>query len=515
MQSKTGIFLLTAFFFLFALFVNGCSAPSAEQQNRLQLYSLLDEPAAERLSVTGQSALKWKSRQVELSLERKIESASNPAERRHFAAVLSLFKLFTALCPPESVSGMGHAAYAVDDKRVYEKGVLLLTPESKGLLKDFFNPQDTLDIKALYGDVPAQTAAFFAADIRVTELWKTLGECGGFSEILAAKLPAGIPVAEFVSAMDGVWQLTLLQADKKHTVIKISVPDKESLIFNMFSMAAHAPSGGTRLFLPGFGTFIRQDGRLTLYLGAPAEEIFKAAEKDKLTFDDRIMAQMPEKAAFFAFADPRKINDDLKNISLGRLSFAAVAGMEEPVVLAVSHLAEEYGYLISANGGGGILSPDIELFNDIILPLFKDCLPDKNQLSPSKTVKKVRLSQQRCSCAALLAQAAKAVKDQPELEGGFYRIEEGKMIPAEAAGFEVVLFKSKTPSRSLPIVIAPAHKEGFCACGLDGKVSRYQLVKPDSFRRIAGFLHTVYKFDEKVFRELVTLAGELDRKQGK
>ena len=219
MQSKTGIFLLTALFFLFALFVNGCSAPSAEQQNRLQLYSLLDEPAAERLSVTGQSALKWKSRQVELSLERKIESASNPAERRHFAAVLSLFKLFTALCPPESVSGMGHAAYAVDDKRVYEKGVLLLTPESKGLLKDFFNPQDTLDIKALYGDIPAQTAAFFAADIRVTELWKTLGECGGFSEILAAKLPAGIPVAEFVSAMDGVWQLTLLQADKKHTVI--------------------------------------------------------------------------------------------------------------------------------------------------------------------------------------------------------------------------------------------------------------------------------------------------------
>ena len=46
MQSKTGIFLLTALFFLFALFVNGCSAPTAEQQNRLQLYSLLDEPAA-------------------------------------------------------------------------------------------------------------------------------------------------------------------------------------------------------------------------------------------------------------------------------------------------------------------------------------------------------------------------------------------------------------------------------------------------------------------------------------
>ena len=145
---------------------------------------------------------------------------------------------------------------------------------------------------------------------------------------------------------------------------------------------------------------------------------------------------------------------------------------------------------------------------------FSDLLPDEKENAPAAAPKKHNAVQKECNCQSVLTAAGKIVADDPSLTAGFYRVEEGKLLKASAEKFDVVLLKTKSPSRSLPILVAPAHKDGFCICGSDGKICRYQLVKPDSFLRIAGFLHTVYKFDEKVFRELVLLAGELDRKQG-
>ena len=514
MRSKTGIILLAAVLFSTALLLNGCSAPCAEQQVRSQLYSLLDDGAM-TVSVSDKSAFNWKYRKIERDLANQLENAENPAERRHFAAALSLFKLFKALCGAESVLGTGYSALVTAEENIHEKSVLLYEPENAGLLKNFLNPQNTLDVRALTEDIPERAAAVFVADIQVKELLRALDMSGGFPEVLASIIPNGFPVAEFVRGIDGIWQMTLLQADEKNTVVKLDIPDKDSHIFKMFSTAMRINDVNQRIFIPGMGTFIRKENRLIFYIGNSTEEIFKAAEKNKLAGNKaRLLTKMPDKAVMFAFVNPRRISEDLKKICSDDLSFPVFDAADEPLSIAVSRLAEANGYVASANGSGKVLSMDIDLFSDIILPLFSDLLPDKKESAPAKMPKKHNAVHKECSCTRVLAAAGKSLAADPQLTAGFYRVEEGKLLKASAEKFDVVLLKTKTPSRSLPMLVAPAHKESFCVCGPDGKISRYQLVKPDSFLRIAGFLHTVYKFDEKVFRELVTLAGELDRKQG-
>ena len=515
MQSKTGITLLTALLVSMVLSISGCSAPSAEQQLRLQLDSLSNDGKTE-FSVTGQSAYKWKLRKAEIAFERKLENASNPAERRHFAAVLSLFKLFNAVFTTEDVFGKGRSVFIISDELVHEKSILLYAPAEKGLIKTFFNSHDTVSPQALMDDIPERAIAVFAADIQVKEILKVLEASSGFSEVLASKIPAGLPVAEIVQGIDGVWQVTLLQADEKNTAVKLDIPDKDSRIFNMFSMASNLPKGKRRLFLPGIGTFIRNTDRLTLYIGNRTEIIFNAAEKDKLNADKKLLlSQMPDKTVFFAYVDPRRIGKDIKELSIGRLFWKQAAEMDEPFTLALSRLAEADGYLISANGNGRILAQDMEFFNDIILPLFADCLPDKTESSAVSKPRNDNAEVGKCSCSATLAAAGEFVRNNPDLKAGFYRINEDKLILCGKENFDVVIFKTAAFSRVLPILISPAHKDGFCACDAAGNITRYQLKKPDSLLRIAGFLHTVYKFDEKVFRELVLLAEALDGKQGK
>ena len=131
-----------------------------------------------------------------------------------------------------------------------------------------------------------------------------------------------------------------------------------------------------------------------------------------------------------------------------------------------------------------------------------------------KAAENIPVAAKECCCAELLSGAAAALKTLPDAVDGFYLLKDGKLFPSEAGEYDVVLFKADSGScRYLPLIIAKPHADGFCAIVGEKGTGSYQLPKPESFRRIIGFLHTVYKFDEKIFRQLIAAAGEFDRKK--
>ena len=62
------------------------------------------------------------------------------------------------------------------------------------------------------------------------------------------------------------------------------------------------------------------------------------------------------------------------------------------------------------------------------------------------------------------------------------------------------------------MLIAKPCKASFSVLFTDGKIERFELEKPNSFRRITGCLQSVKMFNEKTFQQLVAIADRLDLK---
>lgn len=168
------------------------------------------------------------------------------------------------------------------------------------------------------------------------------------------------------------------------------------------------------------------------------------------------------------------------------------------------------------NGSSSILSSDLSLLLEVVVPFLKNVkIPtakaEKNR-SRVKAAENMPAGKKECRCAGILTEAAKYSKDTPS---GFYLFKDGVLLPADSEKYDVAFFTADGVfCRYLPLIIAKPHKNGFCSVAGENGISSYQLAKPESFRRIIGFLHTVYKFDENIFRQLIELAERFDRKKG-
>ena len=237
-----------------------------------------------------------------------------------------------------------------------------------------------------------------------------------------------------------------------------------------------------------------------------------------------LFSALPKQAIAVGFIDAKGFDDD--TWKFGNQTFPSLLPNEHPEVLAVSRRPEESGLLITNNAGSTILSSDLSLILEVILPWMRKFQaseapakrPEAKRVPaaarpPVKAVKKEQVPV--CSCAAVFHAVNGAFKANPALEAGLYQLKDGKLIPVANGKYDAALFKISAADPRLPMWISAPHGSGFCVLTADGKRSSFKLAKPESFRRVIGFLHTIYEFDENVFRQLIQAAGNLDRKQRK
>ncbi len=518
MKDLPGMKILPVLLLTAVTLLIGCSAPTAEERARSQVRSLLN-PDGMEYSITGGSAWEMIRKDIEGMLSRAAEDSKDLVSSRYFASLKYLFRLMVNISGAESVLCTGRSSELFAENIVHEKIVLVYDPENAGLFKSFFNAENTIDPRELFETIPEKTAAVLCADVDPLALLESLKDYGEFADMLVERIPAGFPVREILESCDGIWKLYIFDLNSRNPVFKLDIPDEKSTIFDIFALLTRRPKVETRLHIPGFGVVKKSEKRVIFYIGQDCEKL--SAElpgKALLPQKPVLLTGLPEKAVLFGFMDAKRLPEEFNGFELGGVKIPSLVEDKFPAVAAIARLPEKNGYLAVENGSSSILSSDISLLLEVVVPFLKDLkIPTaKAEKSDSrvKAAENIPVAAKECRCAELLSGAAAALKTLPDAVDGFYLLKDGKLFPSEAGEYDVVFFKADSGScRYLPLIIAKPHADGFCAIVGEKGTGSYQLPKPESFRRIIGFLHTVYKFDEKIFRKLIVAAGEFDRKK--
>ena len=520
MNDLPGMKILPVLLLMAVTLLTGCSAANAEQRARSQVESLLN-PDGMEYSITGKEAWKMTRNDIEGMFARAAKESSDPVASRYFASLKFFFRLMMNFSGVDSILCTGRSSELITGNIVHEKIALVYDPAGAGVINTFFNMENSLDPRRLFGEIPENTVISLAADMRLLALPEVLKDYGDFADMLASCIPAGFPVKEILESCDGIWKLHIFDLDSKNLVFKLDIPDKNSTVFDIFALLTRRPKVETKLNIAGLGVVKKDGKRVIFYIGKDCEKLSEKLPSATLPPEKAVLLTgLPEKAVLFGFADMKCLPEELKGFKLGGVKFPSPVEDKVPSVIALARLPEKNGYFAVENGNGSILSCDISLFLEVIMPFLQDVkIPSgsgKKDQNPEESVSgNTPAVKENCSCAGVLTGAAEVLKNFPDTATGFYRLEAGSFFPAEAGKYDVVLFNRDCgDSAYLPLMITRPHQNGFCvSAGKDG-VKSYQLAKPESFRRIIGFLHTVYKFDEKVFRQLIALAGEFDRKRG-
>lgn len=516
-----------AVLFLTVLFAAGCTTPKKETLERRAVARYLAGDALE-YSFISSTAWKKSCADIDRMLDGAVPLASDAKARRELVAGIFLYRLLWSVSGAESINCIGRSSGDLGNGFIQERMVLLTDPDKPGLLRDLPGT-GTIDPEAQIRELPEGTKFALYIDVKPVELLKALDRCGEYGDHLMSNLPAGLPVKELISGTNGIWSITVADKNVKDPIIRFELPDKEQRLFNLCALLLRKPDalkkGIKRLEFPGLGVVSIDGTRLTIYVGRRSEKFFKEAKKfDFSTLKPELFSALPKQAIAVGFIDA-KIFDDA-TWKFGNRTFPSLLSSEYPEVMAISRLSEESGLLITNNGSSTILSSDLSLILEVILPWIKEFSstevtanqPTAKQAPaavrpPVKTVKKEPAA--GCSCAAVLHAVNGAFKANPALETGLYQLKNGKLVPVANGKYDAALFKISAADPRLPMWISAPHGSGFCVLTADGKRSSFKLAKPESFRRVIGFLHTIYEFDEDVFRQLIQAAGNLDRKQRK
>lgn len=500
----------------------GCTAPDASCRARQEAAKHLD-PNGSEYNLTGGMVLQQTLKELDTMLVAGALKLPTAAERREFAQKIAIFRLAAEAAGVNSILWSGSSSTRLGSSYFHSRGVIITDPEKPGLLNEYPVKGD-LNAKVLIGTLPEGTQAAFYADIQSGFLLKKISQCGDLAAVLLPQLPAGLPLKELLQGNDGLWSLVFLSTDSKNPLFRLTLPDKENRLFNLAAMLARQPDalkkGVAKLSLGAMVTVEKRAGDLAIYLGAECEKRFKDAlpiNAERLPAE--IFYGIPEKLQALAFFDPSRMPENWNDWRLGKYRFPAMGDSKLPEILAVSALPDNQGWQMIINDESSILSGNISFILEMVFPFAakiggkKSAVAPKvkrNPPHPEPAHAKARL-QERCSCAATLREMGKLSSSDPGFKAGLYRLDSGKLQKVSSGRFDGAYFPAFKDSEKLPMWVSAPHKEGFCVLLKNGDFRSFKLNKPGSFRRIIGFLHTVYKFDEEVFGHLIGFAIAFDR----
>ena len=518
----------------------GCASPDAGARTSARIASHLDPDGMEYAVVTAPA---WERliRRTDEKLDDAVWSASIPEdELRASAAALEGMRLIRALSGLGNAGGIGRSSTALGKERIHNRLFLLLPPEAPGLVNALPAAENRIETAKWFADLPSDTVAAFSVSLRPEALLDALAASGAAGENLAGMVPPGLNVEELLRQSAGEWHFVMLANSGPDAAFKVEIPDREGKFFRIISRIAALEAkkfrskNRTRVMLSLFGgsnPVIRGEGKLIIYSDVESEKRFDAVKR-KLAITEAhagLLHDLPEKAVAVGFIDGKKVR--ALPTAFGKLLVVPPAQPEIPSAFALSR--DEDGMLLVLNSDTPWLAGDLSLMM-IGIDILQTLNPGRNAGSgateegdgkddPGENVGETETTPAPEAVpgtddparakrdAGLLTAAAELLKKAPGTKPGLYLVRPEGLIPAGKKNFDVAFFGTFALEGRLPQFIAAPAGEYFSVRFDDGGIRRFHLVKPDSFRRIIGFLYTVRRWDERNFRELIDRAEQLDK----
>ena len=453
--------------------------------------------------------------------------------RRTVLSWLAAFKMAWQVSGLENSSGIGSSTSLTGAEGIFHSRIFLgLDSSAPGLLNEFFVGND-LKSEEFFNDLPGGKVFTAKAHIRPEALLDALGKCGRYGEKIADMLPAAFPMRELLQNAQGVWAVSFMLEDGEG-FFRLTLPDPGNKLFNMavnvFRAAAEAEKG--TITLPT--VFIAKGTeRIAVYNSKKAEEVFRNAGKLQLSPEKEaaLFYRIPENACALFFC----------NFSEAESGKMKIFGLEIPDSLptgeaagAVSH--EKEGFLTVFNSNRTALDSTLDegmyLFEILSTDPGEDAKKDDASADKEeeKSSRVPETTEDTGKPAAESEEKAPVVEDEvlpptekkckckthfalfdiqfPDgTEAGVFRVKKGRLVRvAPGEKFELACFGKIGAEKPVPWLLAYPHEGAFCIRYADGKEEKISLAHPRQLRRIISFLHTIHRYDENLFRQLIDLA---------
>ncbi|MBE6356210.1 MAG: hypothetical protein E7058_03755 [Lentisphaerae bacterium] len=444
-------------------------------------------------------AIRMTGRHLEQIAEKSIWDTRLDEERIRFALTW-----FTAAKLAVDVSGLAEAKSFQQFSRQLPGGVIVteefleLDPSVPGLINQFPAAENRIDPARFISQLPPDTQLALSADIRPESLLEILGRCGAYREKLLAALPEQFPLQEMLRQSSGVW--TLIFINEKEFCLML--PDREGMIFNFAALMTGVNLRKHKVSKLNFNGMIvvRGDGWVQFFSSAAMQKkIVQSVQSQALPG----LPGIPDKAFAVLYAASGYGNDlKINNIDI------MLPDCRIPDITALRR--EKNGIRLCSSGGTTLLTEGVDILLALLPELSKVRFPEK--IAPAvKPVQKKEVPQQECGCRQLLLNPALKAAVDGNIAPGYYSLTPAGLLKASPEKYDLVFFGICDSDKVYPQFICVPHKAEFCVRFSDGTTARCHLVNPGSFRRIIGYLMTVKKYDEKLFRELIQTAEKLDR----
>ena len=504
------------------------------------------------------------------TFERALTESGASAEKDQTLAAVSMLELAVRCSGISECRWSGASSVRVPDvlEPTFRNRSFFLLPENpRGVLWRLPGTENRPLLQEL-ADLPSDTlcAGDFNLDLR------PLGEMLEQSTLAKEWLDANCRILfkasprQVLEWLSGEWGFAFFPASGRelHDFV-LTFPDREKHFFTSLVRFFRALPGVTaedsKLFLPleGKGIVLRwyyDRGRITVYSGESAEKRFLSSDKGLARQPDfkRLSFNMPvDGAGIFYSAGTQPETESVAIPVPGGKAVIDKSLLDRPFLAVLRR--EKNGVMLVSQGGFDLQSADI--LNFVVVPalmlaenfdILKELLPGKDTETGASAKENVRKKaaaekEQLAACAGNLKKLAELLKQYASRNGGMYPAEMDvagikKILPpgkdvlkllicpgtrdAAVASAELLDFNScsyfyfgawkKNASGKLPLLVdRPGnHFEKFHVVFNDGSCEQFTLENCESFKRMAGFLHTRFQYQEDEFRELIKRASRLD-----
>ena len=473
------------------------------------------------------SAASWQraSKQLDKMLNDMVwQNELSAVQQRRLLRAITIYRFFRDASGLDKASGFGCSSALSDADYIHNRAFLAIDTTAEGFVNEFLGEND-LELKKFLAKLPETALFAVSANLVPETLLELVRKCGGLG--LLEHIPAALPLPEFCRQSAGNWQL-ILARDGNELIWQLELPDKEGRWFTIalfISKERDAAAGRAVLDLEN-GKYqpvvVKKEQRMVVYSSAKAEKHFTTVPAMKLPdkYASALLKRMPEKGTVLFFCS--YAGDELGSNKLGSLNIRTAPQLPSVGVLS----RESDGWLYTENSDHSVffgemmntlsLAPYLAMLSEIDL-LGKD-EPEKNAFDRRESRKgEVEPVREDCSCRKELSIAKRQLNDKSGVEAGFYRITRRKnglrqLSSCGKADAGMVIFSKVESRKTVPLAVCVPHDNHFCVLFSNGEIRCFKLAEAGSYRRIVGYLHTLYMYDETVFGKLMKDAAVFDEK---
>ncbi len=487
----------------------------------------LDQDGLE-YTVISSGAWRLASDQLDKMLDKMVwQNKLTGAERRELLRKITLYRLLRDVSGLENATGFGRSSSRLDKNYIHNRAFLQIDTGAPGVINEFPG-RNTVHARRFFSQLPAGTEFAAAAEIYPEALLGAIQKSGSVGEMLSGYLPVSLPLPELFKQSGGVWQFIFVRHGKEF-FWQLDVPDKEGRWFTMAMLIGkkgkNFSSSGVLLpfaIAEKFPVAVKRKAGIRIYSSAAAEKYFTTAPVMKISkeYETALFNRMPESGAAVFFCN---CTDELGSVELGGLKLHTATGLPALAVLA-------------RGGDGWLYTENCDrtfLFGDVMnmiaaVPFIRSLNLDESNGKESdaaggdeenageKSAGEKKIDAE-CPCPARLATVKilleKRVNDKP----GFYTVSKNndgslRLDAGKKGEHQLVRFSRIENCKNAPAAICVCHDDHFCVLFVNGEIKCFKLAELGNYRRMVGYLHTLYMYDEAVFGKLMEEAAGFDAK---